>query len=199
MINSSPKYEIGLNIHLLSFELPKKVIKNLDEVRVSITTMPDGVKQHYTLKGKKMENTNHVFSLNISNETRRIVMVFRKRVLFNDGPIIASKTIHLQEFKELPKSPITSGSINSEVKTLNLCYPIQKQMVEEQTDKRNINRKVLGQMEIQLTFTTPYVKYKKDKRSRKDNNKLEKKSANAKEAKMRKQERKGEAYEKFSD
>lgn len=196
MASNSSKFDIGLNIHLLSFTLPKSTIKQLDEVRVSITTMPDGVKQHYHLQGRKMGKTNHIFSLNITNQTKRIVMVFRKKVLFSDGPIIASKTIHLSEFQNVPETPINTGSINSEVKTLYLYYPLQKQMEEENTNNKNIERKKLGQMDIQLTFTAPYFQYKRDKTS-KDNKKNDKKLGKAKASKM--SERKDGEYAKIND
>ena len=73
-----------MNIHLLSFKLPKDVVKDKEEIRVSITTIPEENKEHFSIEGKKMYNANHVFSLNITNNTRKIIMVFRKKTIFDD-------------------------------------------------------------------------------------------------------------------
>lgn len=163
MNSSSDNFEIGLNIHLLSFTLPKNLIKDREEVRVSITTMPEGKKQHFYLKGKKMNCSNHVFSINITNQTKNIIIVFRKKNFFTDNPIIASKTLHMREYECLPKQPIETGMISTEVKTYNVYYPLQVQKQEEkqnnlndQANGKSFKRKVLGQMQIQLTFTPPY-------------------------------------------
>lgn len=163
MNSSSDNFEIGLNIHLLSFTLPKNLIKDREEVRVSITTMPEGKKQHFYLKGKKMNYSNHVFSINITNQTKNIIIVYRKKNFFTDNPIIASKTLHMREYECFPKQPIETGMISTEVKTYNVYYPLQVQKEEEkqnnlndQANGKSFKRKVLGQMQIQLTFTPPY-------------------------------------------
>lgn len=176
-------FEIGLNIHLLSFTLPKNLIKNKEEVRVSITTMPDGRKQHFYLKGKKMYCSNHVFSINITNQTKNIIMVFRKKVFLSENPIIASKTIHLREYDCFPKQPIETGMISSEVRSVNIYYPLQKQKEEEvgnenfvcKENEKSFKRKILGQMELQLTFTPPYEVDKKEKKKEEKKEKKEKK------------------------
>lgn len=50
---SNTSYQIGLNIHLLTFKLPEKLIHDSDSVRVSITTFPEKNKQNFSVKGKK--------------------------------------------------------------------------------------------------------------------------------------------------
>ena len=152
--NQSKRFENGLSIHLLAFSLPKEIIKDNEEVRVSITTIPEECKQHFTIEGKKIYNSNHIFSLNITESTSKIIIVFRKVSTLQDNPIIASTTIHLRDFKELPNEQIITGMISTEIKYINLYYPLQKQMNEEK--KKNVQRKVIGQMQIQLTATTPY-------------------------------------------
>ena len=161
MNNNNSKFENGMIIHLLSFNLPKNIIDKEEEVRVSITTLPDEKKEHFTIEGKKMYNANHVFTLNVTNQTKTVVMVFRKKTFLQENPIIASTTIHFKDFKEIPCEQITNGIINTEVKTINIYYPLQQQKREEHKDK--IERKILGQMQIQLTFTTPYLNQKQQK------------------------------------
>ncbi|KAK8838114.1 hypothetical protein M9Y10_036066 [Tritrichomonas musculus] len=190
MTQDSKKFENGLNIHLLAFTLPKNLVKSNEEVRVSITTTPDGNKQKFHIQGKKMYCSNHVFAINISNETKRIVMVFRKRTIFSYNPIIASATIHLSQFLNVPKDKVTAGTIETDIKTLNIYYPIQKQIQEQNIDieqKDNVNRKVIGQMQVQLSFTTPYNLIKKDKLS-KNNKKNEKMRKNSKIKNVEKRE-----------
>ena len=96
-INQSKfSYQIGLNIHLLAFKLPEKLIHDSDSVRVCIITFPEKNKPHFSVKGKKINTSNHVFSLNITNKTDKTVMFFRNKNALGENPIIASSTIHLQ-------------------------------------------------------------------------------------------------------
>ncbi|KAK8845870.1 hypothetical protein M9Y10_020796 [Tritrichomonas musculus] len=192
---------IGLNIHLLTFRLPDKLIHDSESVRVSITTIPEENKQHFTIKGKKMNSSNHVFSLNITDKTDKIVMVFRKKTVLGDNPIIASTTLHLKKFVNLPLEKITSGSKMTDVKILDIYYPLQKQIHEEQQVsfqskediKKQMKRKILGQMEVQLSFTTPYLNSDKEKSKKK-----EKKTISKKMNKSHKQKTNGE-YEQITD
>ncbi len=131
-------------------------------------------KQHFYVKGKKINASNHVFSLNITNKTDKIVMVFRKKNPLGDDPIIASATIHLKKFTELPIEQITSGTQMTDVRILDLFYPLQKQIEEEQTKcaaNKQMRRKVVGQMEVQLSFSSPYLNSNKEKTNKKENNK----------------------------
>ena len=182
MTQNNSKCQIGLNIHLLTFKLPEKLIHDSDSVRVSITTFPEENKQHFYVKGKKINTSNHVFSLNITNKTDKIVMVFRKKNPLGDDPIIASATIHLKKFTELPIEQITCGTQMTDVKILDIYYPLQKQIQEEQSKEqtngianKNMKRKVLGQMEIQLSFSTPYLNSNKEKTNKKENKNISKK------------------------
>ncbi|KAK8880512.1 hypothetical protein M9Y10_003190 [Tritrichomonas musculus] len=134
-------------------------------------------KQHFYVKGKKINTSNHVFSLNITNKTDKIVMVFRKKNPLGDDPIIASATIHLKKFTELPIEQITSGTQMTDVRILDLFYPLQKQIEEEQTKcaaNKQMRRKVVGQMEVQLSFSSPYLNSNKEKTNKKENNKEDK-------------------------
>lgn len=182
MTQNNSNSQIGLNIHLLTFKLPEKLVHDSDSVRVSITTFPEENKQHFYVKGKKINTSNHVFSLNITNKTDKIVMVFRKKNPLGDDPIIASSTIHLKKFTELPIEQITCGTQMTDVKILDIYYPLQKQIQEEQskeqtngTANKNMKRKVLGQMEVQLSFSTPYLNSNKEKTNKKENKNISKK------------------------
>ena len=171
MAENNDKFDIGLTIHLVAFHLPKNVIKDHEEIRVSITTMPEEKKQHFKMHAKKMENSNHIFAINITNQTKKVIMVFRKKSLLYNDPIIASTIIHQSDFPKLPQGMhvFNSDPISTDIKTLDIYYPLQKQIREmrehvhdykfpaQPTDQTSrINRKVLGKMQIQMSFTTPY-------------------------------------------
>lgn len=182
MNQNNSKYQIGLNIHLLTFKLPEKLVHDSDSIRVSITSFPEENKQHFYVKGKKINTSNHVFSLNITTKTDKIVIVFRKKNAIGEDPIIASATIHLKKFTELPIEQMTSGTKMTDVKILDIYYPLQKQIEEEQskeqtnvTTNKHMKRKVLGQMEIQLSFSTPYLNSNKEKTNKKENKQISKK------------------------
>lgn len=176
-------FPIGFNIHLISFQLPKNVIKENEDIRVSITTLPEESKQHFHLHGKKMLCTNHVFSLNVTNKTKKVIMVFRKKIFLHEDPIIASTIIYQEDFPKLPDDvdPSNIETMSTDVKTLNIYYPLQKQIQEEKAagkyDKtKKIDRKILGQMQIQLSFTSPYtsLKHKHQKNNNSKNSGFEK-------------------------
>lgn len=175
--NTISQFKNGLNIHVVSFSLPKQIIKEKDQIRVSITTIPDGCKQKFLIKSKLMEYANHLFSLNISEKTKKIVMVFRKKTLM-DKQMIASTVINLNDFKEMPKEQITNGMINTEVRTINLYYPIQKQQKEEHQKK--VERVIIGSMKVILSFRQPFSSIDKENIKNNNNNKCQKKRKNSK-------------------
>ena len=167
MIQSKSTFENGMNVHLMSFALPKNIIKDNEEIRVSITTVPEEQKQSFSLAAKNMVNVNHVFSINITNETKKIIIVFRKKTFFSDNPIIASSIIHLIDLVDIPNQRMTNGMMMSDVKYYNIYYPLKNQRMEENKD--NIQRKVLGQMEIQLSLLPSYLIQEKNHQTKNKN------------------------------
>lgn len=172
MTQNNSKSEIGLNLHLSSFKIPSNIIGNNDNVRISITTLPDNSKQNFTIKGKKMDSVDHIFSFNITKETEKIVFVFRKKKMFSGNPMVASSTIKIRDFIN------STEDGNSEIKMVNLYYPLQMQMQEEMKKngcKKQFKRKIIGKMQIQLSFTSPFemlgdeIKIKKVKKEKKHN------------------------------
>lgn len=157
IISKDNKFEIGLNIHLLSFRLPEEVIKTREVIRVSITTFPELNQQHFYLYAKNMNCPNHTFSINITNQTKHFIIHFRKKVFLKENPIIGSKTIHLQHFQCFPKDPISNDIIKSEVKSVNIYY--RHQFGEKEIkDEAKYQPIIIGNMLIQLSFTPPYKK-----------------------------------------
>lgn len=156
----SIKTTFGLNLHISSFDLPRNILKETDEVRVSITTIPDENKQAYVIPARKMKDSDITFHFNvniarndipkeyITMQTEKIIVVFRKKSFFSD-PIIASTIIPI---KELPKDV----SQTPEQKVINIYVPLNK--CENDKVNRNDhskNRKIIGRMNVQMNLTEP--------------------------------------------
>lgn len=139
------KFSIGLNIHLLSFFIPKHLIKPLEEIKICVTTQPEENTQTFCLPIEKMEKSNHVFALNITNQTKKIFVIFRRKNFLVNDPIIASSCIYLSEFPKLTENfaDIVAGTINTEVKEYKIF---------EMSEKSD----VIGKMKIQFSFCAPY-------------------------------------------
>lgn len=154
IFDDGEKMKVGLKIHLFSFSLPHDLIKDTDEVRVSITSMPERVKQYFYFHGKEINNTDHVFSLNITNKTEEIIVVFRRKDFIENDPIVASTIIHNTEFPKIPQNinDLSSDKKITPIKTVKILEPNHKQ-------KKNPNkeRKVIGKMKVQLSLTVPFL------------------------------------------
>lgn len=149
----------GLDIQLCSFKLDDSLIHHNEKIRVSITTIPEEKKQHFTLNPKKMNDVHHFFTINITKNTKRIVFVFRRKKILKNNPIIASTIIQSAEF---PKS--TNDLSCKEIKTFSIFEPLSKikkenpQSMNSFFSQRNPNgnRKIVGQMNVQFKLTNPF-------------------------------------------
>lgn len=140
----------GLNIHLISFTLEKNLISPSDKVRVSITTIPEENKQSFIIEANKMNYVHHFFTVNITDQTKKIIFVFRKKSFIQSDPIIASTVIHANEF---PKS--LNDQANTEIKTINI-YESMAQINNFGYKYPYDSRRVFGQMQVQLVLTEAF-------------------------------------------
>lgn len=138
----------GLNIHLISFRLNSQIIGQRDKIRVSITTIPEECKQSFFINAKDIHHCHHFFTVNITNQTKKIIVVFRKKSIIQNDPIIASTIIHSNEF---PKSK--DDSQNSDVKRIDIYEPISN---GPGTLNPGQERKIYGQMQIQMSLDNPF-------------------------------------------
>lgn len=157
------KIEINLHIHLIAIALPKKIINNIEEIGVCITAIPEGNKQNFIIEKKK---SHYIFSMHITNLTKQVNMAFREKNGNTDNPILAATTIILNDFSKFPSEGFISGIINTEIKIIDIYYPLQKQIEEEEKNKnkknyKHLTRKVLGQMQMQLSYSSPNVSNQK--------------------------------------
>lgn len=183
MNQSDPIFTIGLKIDLLSFSLPKRIVKDKDEIRVSITTVPDGNKQNFSMQMNDIGYIDHVFEVNITNLTKKIIVVFRKKTLFSKNAIIASTIIHYGDFPKLPQNYdiVDLHSTKTDIKILNIYEPYQQprktkhekhseffdeqlQYAEAPDDRKN--RKIIGEMQVQFSLTNPFTKVKAAERKK---------------------------------
>lgn len=159
----------GLDIHLVSFTLPPSLVKNGDDIRVSITTLPNQQKQYFIVKAKNMDDINFDFTVNITPATEKIIVVFRKKSFLLNDPIIASTIIRREDFPStaFKEDDQETSSIRTEVKVMNIFEPIQKNRTSEKANKRGLhefnpsvpnrkNRLIIGQMQLQMSLSNPY-------------------------------------------
>lgn len=140
----------GLNIHLHSIYLNNDIINQNDKVRVSITTIPEENKDAFVIDAKNMNSVHHFFTININSYTEKIIFVFRKKSFIQNDPIIASTIIHANEFPKSKDDPS-----NSQIRQIYIYEPLSKIHCEKDHSKGS-NRKIVGEMEIQLSAEDLY-------------------------------------------
>lgn len=167
----SDDHTYALKIHLISFDLPRSLAKGNDEIRVSITTVPEENKQAFFVPARRMRNANLNFCVNVKippdelpddfifSGTEKVIVVFRKKNSFFGSPIIASTLIPAKEFPKDLSEPV-------QIKTLNIYEPLQRGARRRLEDRGfigtyskelpqshpEINRKIIGRMEVQLSL-----------------------------------------------
>lgn len=132
-----------LNIYLHSFQLSNDLIKPNDKVRVSITTFPEKNKQAFIVNAKNNSNIDHIFSVNISEQTTKVLFVFRKKNFILNDPIVSSTMIYL---KDLPA--LSSNSYNTDPIFINLY-----ENLHNQPNKNFSERRIIGLMKLHFSIT----------------------------------------------
>lgn len=132
---------LGLNIKLHSFEFYNNLVATNENIRVSITTLPDGQKQAFTFNTKKINSSTASFVIKFSESTEKIVIVFRKQSIFTNDSIFASTVILSNEIMKFNRYDDIS------VQKVNIYEPKQKMQ-----NKDDENRKILGRMIAQFSL-----------------------------------------------
>lgn len=138
----------GLSIHLLSFRLNSQIISQNDKVRVSITTIPEHNKQSFVINAKDIHQCHHFFNINITDQTKKIIFVFRRKNFIQGDPIIASAIVHSDQFPKL-----RGDATNTEVKRVEIFEPLSN---IPGNFNPNEKRKLFGQMQIQFSLENPF-------------------------------------------
>ena len=154
----------GMKLSILSFDLPINLVKESDDIRVSITTMPEQHKQAFIIPAKKMKNPylNYKFNIKLPSEylpkdfittgTEKILVIFRKKSYFNSDPIIAFASIPVKEFPKDLSNPIQMKTINLYKNSTCNCNNSKN---NNKTEEKN-EPKIVGKMNIQMTLRKQY-------------------------------------------
>ena len=150
----------GLVIDFISFDLPEQLVRDNDEVRVSVTTIPDDFKQTFVIHANDMSNIQQLLTLNISSITTKLNIVFRRKSLFENDPIIASAAIDADSF---PKHKIDMESLkDSRLKEIamlkfDIYEPIQGLNGSlRNTGLAEVQRAVIGHLNVKLFSTDAF-------------------------------------------
>lgn len=150
----------GLGIGFISFDLPEQLVRDNDEVRVSVTTIPDDFKQTFVIHANDMSNIQQLLTLNISSITTKLNIVFRRKSLFENDPIIASAAIDADSF---PKHKIDMESLkDSGLKEITMLkFDIYEPIQGLNGSLRNtglaeVQRTVIGHLNVKLFSTDAF-------------------------------------------
>lgn len=133
----------NLNIQMENFSFSEKIFQDKDTIRISITTLPENEKEAFQFDGKRLQDAHPFFTVKKTKNTRKIIIVFRKKSISEKDPIIASTTIKSELF---PKS--FSDANNSQQQIINIYEPIQKPNASQKSQ-----RKIVGQMSVQFSLS----------------------------------------------
>lgn len=157
----------GLNLSILSFDLPINLIKETDNVIVTIITLPKESIQEFTIPARKMKNPylNYNFNVKIaannlpkeilSVETESISIIFRKKCFFHSDQVIAFTKIQSMQFPRNIFEQIQLRKIDI-FKIINNDKSFCNNDILNLNFDEISNFKVTGQMNINISLTKPF-------------------------------------------
>lgn len=179
--NNNVQHDLyGLSIQILSFNLGFQKYAEDGNIRISLTTLPDHIKQHFIFDENKINNKTHIFTVNVYlpqaesdwsvDSEQKILICFRHKNLFKNDPLLGSAIIHDRDFFQLQ----TETSSQTSVQIFDIYEPIHDQIKKimkaekygqkyplHRTNRNTIERDKIGNVEIKMTLHEPYI----DKRS----------------------------------
>lgn len=132
---------LSLNIKLNCIRFSQSVVNPEDTIRVSITTLPDSQKEAFTFDIKDIQTVQPSFTIKFNKNTKKIIIVFRKKSFFSNGQIFASTCIKTDDIKLY--SEISNDCHN----IIDLFEPIQHSSENENLEIKKL-RRIVGNMEI---------------------------------------------------
>lgn len=139
-----------LNINLKSIDFAKGMIPKLDKINISVSSFPNMSTDSYTLDVKDMKNIDHVFSVKVTNETQKIIIIFEKKNFIQNYNTIASTFI---DSEDIPRK--LNDLSNVDFKSVNIFEPFSYGKIGKYS--MSANRKILGKLTIQLSLQDPYL------------------------------------------
>lgn len=95
-----------------------------------------------------MENFDHNFTINISNNTKAILFLFEKKSIFKKNIIIGSNVIEKNNYPNTQED-----KKNMEEKTFEIYEPVQNISKDASIN----DRRVFGKMIVQFSLTEPII------------------------------------------
>lgn len=163
--NTGPKV-IGLHLIIKQFQLSKEIFKRGDDIRVSITTIPEQKKEATVIPSRQMGYANIDFCVNITipdpelakdfvcDCTEKIIVVFRRKSFFLGDPIIASTIISAKDF---PKQIVNGEKV---AKQISIYEPIGGP--EGTHSRHHHGRRSVGQMIVEIKYIDPVPEQAED-------------------------------------
>lgn len=146
----------GLNIHLQSLQLNDKLVHPNDKIRVSITTLPEKNKEAIIIESKNLKDINQFFSININENTEKILFTIRQKNYIQGDPIIGSVVLGRNL---IPKSAFDLK--NTEIKHIKLYSKLET---------ANYNNEMTIQMSAENAFPSKHHENNKNNKTNKQRN-----------------------------
>lgn len=141
----------GLDIHLCSFELDKK-IHNRDDINVSVSIIPDGKIQYFYIDGNNFRNNQHSFTVNITDKTEKIVMLFKKKNVLLDDSYIGYAYIGKNDFQK---------SKNSEIQSIPIYNRhLNRRFRKQHKNQNQFDKDISGHINVQFSIMEPFPERK---------------------------------------
>lgn len=143
----------SLKIHLNTIKFNRNLIGPNDKIRVSVTTIPEDHKAAVVIDAKQMDDIHSSFAVDITDKTKKIIFVIRKKSFFQNDPIIASTIIHSSDL------PVPNDSRNTGIKSICLFEPLQN---KDSSSLANMHyskdhRRIFGHMDILFTVESSFT------------------------------------------
>lgn len=139
----------GLDIHLCSYELNKK-IHNHDDINVSVSIIPDGKIQYFYIDGNNFRHNQHSFTVNITDKTEKIVMLFKKRNILIEDSYIGYAYIDKKDFQK-----------KTEIQEIPIINKFNKNVAKRNKKHlQNEDKNVAGHIKVQFEIMDPFPERK---------------------------------------
>lgn len=133
-----------LNIKLENLVLSKDLYQPNDKIRITMSTLPDEQSYSFNIEATYMDDIDKQFTFEISEKTKKMILLIRRKSSIKKDPIIASTILHLNQ---VPKS--IDDKNNNKIQNILIYEPFPKEFNNQNSLLEN--RKILGNIDIQFT------------------------------------------------
>lgn len=137
---------MNLNIQIESLDFPNNIIQPNETIRIIVTSLPDDQNQAISIEPKTIEEVHPVFTVGISQITKKIIIVFRKKTMTKKDNIFGSTIIRSEQFPNK-----IDDKHNTEMRIIPIYKPFPADLGNSQSILQN--REMLGKMEVRFALT----------------------------------------------